>query len=205
MFYSELRYFAENFRHVRYFLRKWLCRMCSVVLAHHPALWIHLHDKQCAHLCSFAHPAALRVCYIPTFPLCVLSFSNKKILSLSPWYCEMKFKSLLSFMFRRKLSFLASSVLLGQGVPPGNPVSPGTVTWSAAPGLSSFLPGSPRGSGWVLAGPELLLPSPALPVDGGGDTELLPAGGSSGKPSEHWSCSGRARGPAWLERSCFFL
>lgn len=37
MFYSELRYFAENFRHVRYFLRKWLCRMCSVVLAHHPS------------------------------------------------------------------------------------------------------------------------------------------------------------------------
>lgn len=55
--------------------------------------------------------------FIPAFPSCVLSFSNNKTLSLSPRCSDMKFTSILSFTFSRKLCYLGSSVLLGQGVP----------------------------------------------------------------------------------------
>lgn len=98
--------------------------MYSVVLAHHPALQISSMAS-----CVF---------YIPAFPSCALSL-NKKTLTLCPGYHEMKFRSLLSFTSRRKICFLASSVLLGQGAAAE---SSGAVrAQSAGPGLSSGLLG----------------------------------------------------------------
>lgn len=137
----------------------------------------------CVHLCRSAHPAPLTLCYILAFPLCVLPFSSDKTLSLSPRYHEMKFKPLLPFTFRRKLSFLASSVLLGQGAPPGARGSPGPVSSGLFQGVTESQNHRTWGLWLDVAPPELLL---ALPwVRGVTQSQLwqlLPAGGSSGSP-----------------------
>lgn len=138
MFYTELRYFAENWRHVRYFFRKQLCRMCSVVLT--PASTSDpLHDKLCVHwavLLILHHQSVTSLHFLPVF----LHSATRKPQCV-PRCRDMEVTSLLAFTFSRKLSFLASSVLLGQGVPAANPVR----AQSAAPGLSSLLPASPGG------------------------------------------------------------